>query len=312
MARYFLFDREAIPKTALRSHVCAGTACALFLLMHSMRITAEPPGRLITGKPSVGPLSTESVRAAAAGRRKDEPPDNLFIPLRHLRAGISAGITATGIKVNNSFNDNSDDITNKRLTAGITIRPLPFLHLKASAGSSTIAGMSAEADTSRTVSGVYYSVNSSARTGFKCYSAGANLMIPLLFWKRWPESLSNDTKGFYLALGGVREWITVTDSYSSDSLGKGSKTSLYSITGSSKERRWAVNAGFWYRHPLPVPLKGWFEAGLEYVPPYSSVVEFSGTGREPGSEESVPVSRTVQVDQRIPVQLTGAVVFNVY
>jgi hypothetical protein len=82
------------------------------------------------------------------------------------------------------------------------------------------------------------------------------------------------------------------------------------IKGSIREQRWSGSGGIFYRHPLPYPFKGWLEAGADYVRPYAATVTFYGTQRIDDTSPVVPASRTVTVQQDVPLQLKASLLFN--
>ena len=252
------------------------------------------------------PKSGHHTNKSAASQQKITN-SRLFTPFRHLQVGASGGLTVTHIGVSGFVNDVA-----RRFTFGADIRPLPFLNINASISNARVSDMARPHDTIDANSSVVFRTGTSSNTSFRTYAAGANITLPVLFWKNWPEQLSKTNKGMCITLGGIREWITITDRYSVDSLGNSTVQRLVDVDGSVKEQRWSGSAGVLYRHPLPYPFKGWFEAGGEYVRPYSKIVTFSGTQNYADSSPPTTIRRKVTVHQEFPVQFKASLIFRVY
>ncbi len=231
----------------------------------------------------------------------------LFTPFRHLQVGASGGLTVTHMGVSGFVKEVA-----RRFTFGADIRPLPFFTVNASISNARVSDVTNSHDTIDANSSVVFRTGTSSNTTFRTYSAGANIILPVLFWKNWPEQVSKTNNSVCITLGGIREWITITDGYSVDSLGKSSVERLVDVDGSVKEQRWSGSVGILYRHSLPYPFKGWIEAGGEYVRPYSKTVTFSGTQNYVDSSPPTTIRRNVTVHQEFPVQFKASLLFRVY
>jgi hypothetical protein len=261
---------------------------------------------------SISPIDTTDQETGhrdnnSAAPKQKAPNTERFTPFRHLQAGAAAGLTATRISVSGSPED-----AVVRFTFGADIRPLPFLSLKASMSSAKVSDITNSRDTITAQSTVTFRAGTSSNTYFKTYAAGATVILPLRFWQNWPEALSETKKGIFFTFGGLREWITISDHYLVDSLGNSATRTLAEIKGSFKEQRWTGSGGILYRHPLPYPFKGRFEAGADYVHPYKKTAVFSGTQSNGNASPPTAISRTVRVHQDVPVQLKLSLLFKVY
>lgn len=291
---------------------CSATASA-FILVTVLFI--EHPAQVYSSSIQVASISPVNTLDREAGLRKNEPEasqqkitdSRLFTPFRHLKVGASGGLTVTHIGVSGFVSEVA-----RRFTFGADIRPLPFLTINASISNARVSDITNSHDTIDVNSSVVFRAGTSSNTSFRTYSAGANITLPVLFWKNWPEQLLKTNKGVCITLGGIREWITISDRYSVDSLGKSSVQRLVDVDGSVKEQRWSGSAGILYRHPLPYPFKGWFEAGGEYVRPYSKTVTFSGMQNYVDSSSPTTIRRKVTVHQEFPVQFKASLMFRVY
>lgn len=233
----------------------------------------------------------------------DKHMKSWFVPFSHSQIGISMGFTTMDMQVSNTLNDiPNNEVATSRYSWGFQVRPLAFLSFKGAMSNSNLSDI--------TQSNGIHNIETKFNADFNCYSAEANLIVPVFFWNDGLESLLCIRKGLYFSIGGSREWINLSDSYSKDSLGVSLKMPLAKIEGTLNETRWVLNAGVFYRFLFRRLPKAHLEIGLEYSPLYDKKLVAFGTTIKNSLIE--PISGSLSTAQTIPLRFNASILFDLY
>jgi hypothetical protein len=279
-------------RTKETSMDCGRVLCIgllIFVSLQTHEAAAAPSGNDTTAD---GLTQIQSATIYDRRRQDDSSADGL-VPFRHCQAGMSVGYSITRMEVDANQGQSGQSGTVNRWFIGGDIFPLSFLRLKGVASDAYLITINQQHFYP------YY------KTELSTYTAEASIMIPILWSNGW-QSLIGNENGFFVTVGGVREWITLRDKYESAYGSNG-------IDLSCKKQDWTVAAGFLYRKTfrLPgLPPKWCFEIGMEYCPLFTDKFVDTNTGAQ--SSSLVPLSHLVSISQTLPVVVSTSLLFGLY
>ena len=249
------------------------------------------------GKASDSLLLNNASDGRSGGENGIHPDLDDLIPFRHLQIGALAGYSTLHMKLENG--PGRSERTINRFFVGLQINPLAFIRLKG------IASVPQLAETERTSTG-QHRFEYSSRTMLRSGGVDASIMIPLI-WNNGFSTLFHTREGLFLTVGGAREWVKISDSYRKTELNYGETVPLEAIAGTTDFKRWTFSTGLLYRKFI----KGWnrmnFEGGVEYCPLFNKSFIAAGAG-----VDNVNISRTVIVEQKIPLRLSLSMNISLY